>query len=173
MHTFEANRVAVGDEAKAVREALRSLGYARSIRWVYRQTEAPRDVTRLDFYGAFWRWYQALFLANRAGADFLIEDLCSRDRAMRERDSLAAADWYEEIALCEGEHSEALQAAILNRDSSAIKKELAEAIAAYRKLLAMVEARGEPNDGFDGGQGSYSSCDPARSPPTQYREEAA
>jgi hypothetical protein len=143
MQTFEANRVAVGDAAKAVHAALRALGYARSVRWVYRQTEAPRDVAKLDFYGAFWRWYHALWLANRQGADFLIEDLLSRARALRDFDSLTAADWYEAVADCEGEHSEAVRAAILNRDAAAIKKELSEAITAYRRLLAMVEARSE------------------------------
>jgi hypothetical protein len=169
MRTCDANRLAVGDAAKAVCEALRSLGYARSVRWVYRQCEPPADVKRLDFYGAFLRWFTAIWHANRPGAEFLFEDFRSRVLALRERDELATADWYTEVARCESEHSEALQAAILNRDDTAIRKELAEDIAAKRKLLAMVEARGAGP--FDQASGQsytqHSSCDSARSNSSQ------
>jgi hypothetical protein len=165
MQTCEANRLAVGDAAKAVRDALCSLGYARSLRWVYRQCEPSTDVKRLDFYGAFWRWFLAIWHANRQGAEFLFEDFRSRVLALREQDELRESDWYKEVARCESEHSEAIQAAILNRDDAALRKELPEAIAAYRKLLAIVEARGAR--GFDCESGpritQTSSCEPARS----------
>lgn len=144
MQTFEINRLAVGDSAKALREALRSLGKRCSLRWIYYQCEAPRDVRRLDPYGAFWRFFQALWHANRQGAEFLFEDFRARVSALRHTPSdLCRADWYEELATCETEHSEALQAAIRFRNPAAIKKEISEAIAAYRRLLTIVEARGE------------------------------
>lgn len=140
MKTYEANGVAIKGFAQAIRLELRKLGMRRcSVRLVYNQGEEPR--TRLDWYGLFWRWFLALWRANQKGAEFLFEDFRARVQALRERDQLSSCDWYTEVARCESEHSEALQAAILNRDDAAIRKELAEDIAAKRKLLALVEAR--------------------------------
>ena len=138
--THEANRLALGDRAKAVREALLSLGMRRcSLRLVHYQTE-PRPL-RLDWYGLYWRWLRALDLANPVGADFLFEDLRARFSALRQGNELAAACWYEQLAECEREHSEALRAAILDRDPRLIRKEIAEAISALRRQLALLDAR--------------------------------
>ena len=138
--THEANRLAIGGRAKAVREALLSLGMRRcSLRLVHYQAEARP--LRLDWYGLYWRWLRALSLANPSGADFLFEDLRSRFTALREGECLAAACWYEQLAECEREHSEAIRAAILDRDPRLIRKEIAEAISALRRQLALLDAR--------------------------------
>ena len=138
--THDANRLALGDRAKAVREALLRLGMQRcSLRLVHYQAE-PRPL-RLDWYGLYWRWLRALHLATPQGADFLFEDLRSRFAALREGDHLAAACWYEQLAECEREHSEAIRAAILDRDPRLIRKEIAEAISALRRQLALLDAR--------------------------------
>jgi hypothetical protein len=141
LETWQANQLAVGDAAKAVCLALSRLGKRCTLRWIYRQCQPTNETSSLDYYGSFWRWFEALWRGNRQGAEFLFEDFRSRVLALREGDDLSAADWYAEVALCEGEHSEAIRAAILNRDVSAIKKELSEDIAAKRRLLALVEAR--------------------------------
>lgn len=142
MFPYEANRIAVAGHAKAVAEALRRLGKRCSVRWVNRQCEPSVDVVRPDYYGAFWRWFEALWLAHRPGAEFLFEDFRARVLALRARDDApAATDWFEQVAVCAREHSEALQAAIRNHDPAAIRRELAESIAAQRRLLATLEAR--------------------------------
>lgn len=136
--TYDANRLALGDRVKAVREALLRLGMRRcSLRLVHYQAE-PRPL-RLDWYGLFWRWFRALWSAHRAGAEFLFEDFCSRVDELRREESGPPADWYEQIATCAREHGEALQAAIQRRDPLAIRRELAESIAAERRLLSMIE----------------------------------
>jgi len=142
MLTSEANRLAVGHHAKAVRLALLRLGMRRcSVRLVrYQCEESP---LRLDWYGLFWRWFKALWRAHRPGAEFLLEDFCSRVEALRLEDDCQAGDWYEQIAECAREHGEALQAAIQRRDPLAIRRELAESIAAERRLLAMLSEREE------------------------------
>jgi hypothetical protein len=138
--THDANRMALGDRAKAVREALLRLGMQRcSLRLVHYQAEARP--LRLDWYGLYWRWLRALHLANPQGAEFLFEDLRSRFTALREGGDLACACWYEQLAECEREHSEAIRAAILDRDPRLIRKEIAEAISALRRQLALLDAR--------------------------------
>jgi hypothetical protein len=138
--THDANRLALGDRAKAVREALLRLGMRRcSLRLVHYQTEARP--LRLDWYGLYWRWLRALHLANPSGAEFLFEDLRARYSALREGDQLARACWYEQLAECEREHSEAIRAAILDRDPRLIRKEISEAISALRRQLALLDAR--------------------------------
>jgi hypothetical protein len=139
--TCEANRLALGSSAKAVRLALLRLGMRRcSVRLVrYQCEERP---LRLDWYGLFWRWFLALWSAHRSGAEFLFEDFCSRVEALR-REGGHSGDWYEQIATCAREHGEALQAAIQRRDAQAIRRELAESIAAERRLLAMLSEREE------------------------------
>jgi len=137
MLTSEANRLAVSTHAKAVRLALLRLGMRRcSERLVRYQCE--ENTLRLDWYGLFWRWFRALWAAHRGGAEFLFEDFCSRVEALRREDGHSPADWYEQIAECAREHGEALQAAIQRRDPQAIRRELAESIAAERRLLAML-----------------------------------
>jgi hypothetical protein len=162
METHQVNRLAVGDSAKALREALRSLGKRCSLRWIYYQCQPSQDVRRLDVYGAFWRFFQALWRANRTGAELLFEDFRARVQALRHSTAdLCRADWYESLAELEQEHSEALQAAIRNHDLAAIKKEIGEAIAAYRRLLAIVEVRGKC---LDAGRAALSP--PAAARPT-------
>jgi hypothetical protein len=141
MLTSEANRLAVGSHAKAVRLALLRLGMRRcSVRLVRYQCE--ESSLRRDWYGLFWRWFRALWTAHRGGAEFLFEDFCSRVEALR-REDVHAGDWYEQIATCAREHGEALQAAIQRRDPQAIRRELAESIAAERRLLAMLTEQSE------------------------------
>lgn len=143
MHTWEVNRTAVGDCAKAVCEALRKLGKRCSVRWVNLQCEAPLDVNRTDYYAAFWRWFEAVFVANRDGAEFLFEDFRARVQAMRDFEDLATGDWRQQIALCQDEHSHIISAALLEGCTARLKREIKEDIAAKRRLLAMIEAHEE------------------------------
>ena len=139
MLTSEANRLAVGSSAKAVRLALLRLGMRRcSVRLVRYQCE--QNTLRPDWYALFWRWFCALWQAHRSGAEFLYEDFCSRVEELRREDG-QPGDWYEQIATCAREHGEALQAAIQRRDAQAIRRELSESIAAERRLLAMLSER--------------------------------
>jgi hypothetical protein len=149
MRTHEANAIAIKGRAKAIREALRKLGMQRcSLRLVYRQAEAPDG--RFSWYELFWRWFHALWTANRPGAEFLFEDFRSRVLALRDEDDLSQADWTTEAVRCSDEHADAIREAFLNSDTAAIKKEVSEAITAYRRLLGIVEAREGSLDG--GGQ---------------------
>ena len=142
MLTTEANRLAVGTHAKAIRLALLRLGMRRcSVRLVRYQCE--ENALRPDWYALFWRWFSALWQAHRGGAEFLYEDFCSRVEALRREDGRPSCDWYEQISTCAREHGEALQAAIQRRDAQAIRRELAESIAAERRLLAMLSEREE------------------------------
>jgi hypothetical protein len=141
MLTCEANRLAVGPHAKALRLALLRLGMSRCSERLVRYQCEERPL-RLDWYGLFWRWFRALWAAHRGGAEFLFEDFCSRVEALRREDGLAG-DWYEQIATCAREHGEALQAAIQRRDPPAIRRELSESIAAERRLLVMLAEREE------------------------------
>jgi hypothetical protein len=141
MHTWQVNRIAVGGCAKAVAEALGKFGKRCTPRWVNRQCEEPADVRRTDYYGAFWRWYESIFVANREGADFLYEDFRARVQGLRDLEALATADVPTQIAKCEGEHSDIIRAAFLGGDTARLKREIAEDIAEKRLLLAMIEAR--------------------------------
>lgn len=143
MLTSEANRLAVGSSAKAVRLALLRLAMRRCSERLVRYQCEERPL-RLDWYGLFWRWFRALWTARRDGAEFLFEDFCARVEALRREDGRPAGDWYEQIATCAREHGEAIQAAIQRRDSAAIRRELAESIAAERRLLSMLSDREEP-----------------------------
>ncbi len=141
MLTHEVNRIAVGACAKAVAEALRKLGKRCSVRWVNRQCEESPDVRRTDYYGAFRRWFEAVFIANRDGAEFLFEDFCAFVQSMRDFEDLALGDWRAQIARCEGEHSDIIRAALLDGCNERLKSEIKEDIAEKRRLLAMLEAR--------------------------------
>src|SRR5947209_19130860 len=109
-----------------------------SLRLVYYQCEA-RDL-RLDWYGAFWRWCEALWLSNREGAEFLIADFFARIEGLRARPR-PDLDWFELLARCEESHSEAMCAAIRNRDVKALMTRLPHAISAYHELLAAARSR--------------------------------
>ena len=137
--TIEANALAArGHSAQLVR-ALKRLGLRRcserSVRYQY-----EGGANRPSWYCCFWRWFEALWMAHRKGAEFLYEDFCARVAALRESEAQhGARDWYEQLSICAKEQSEALQAAIRRHDDTAIRRELSESIAAERKLLAMLD----------------------------------
>ena len=141
MQTHEANLIALGGCAKAVRLALKRLGMRRcSLRLVYYQTE-PRDGLRLDWYGVFWRWFEALWMAHRAGAEFLLDDFLARVAELREVERGAAESrccWRTQVVRCETESSDIVKAAVLN-DLERLKRETVEAIGEQRRLLAILE----------------------------------
>jgi hypothetical protein len=141
MDSWQVNRIAVADCAKAVSEALRKLGKRCSVRWVNRQCEPPQDVARSDYYGAFRRWFEAIFIANRDGAEFLFEDFCAFVQSMRDFEDLANADLQQQFARCEGEHSDIIRAALLSGDTGQLQREIVEDIAEKQRLLAMIRAR--------------------------------
>ncbi|MDQ1610310.1 MAG: hypothetical protein QOG00_241 [Pyrinomonadaceae bacterium] len=141
MHTWQVNRIAVGAHAKAVCEAFRKFGKRCSVRWINRQCEASKDVRRTDYYGAFWLWFEAIYVANREGAEFLFEDFRARVQSLRDLEALAMADVPTQVARCNDEHADVIRAAILGDDSERLEREIAEAIAEKRMLLAMIKAR--------------------------------
>jgi nucleotide-binding universal stress UspA family protein len=137
--TYAVNRAAVGGHAKAVREALIRLGMRRcSLRLVYYQCEA-RDL-HLDYYGALWRWVEALFMANREGAELLVEDFRARFDDLRARRP-SEFGWFELVARCEEAHSSVMRDAIRNRDVNSVVARLTPAISAYQELLTTARSR--------------------------------
>lgn len=141
MHTWQVNRIAVGTSTKAVCEALRKFGKVCSTRWVNLQCEEPTDVRRTNYYEAFVLWFTAIFVVNRAGAEFLFEDFRARVAALCELEDLATGDWRTQIARCEGEHSDIIRVAFLNGTAADLKREIAEDIAEKRRLLAIIAAQ--------------------------------
>ena len=142
--TLDANRVAARGHSAALARALKRLGMRRcSERLVRRQWEPASGCP--SWYCLFWRWFEALWLAHRKGAEFLYEDFCARVAALRDSEPQSGArDWYEQLSVCAREQSEALQAAIRRHDDAAIRRELAESIAAERRLLAMLGRPARP-----------------------------
>ena len=139
MQTYEANLIALGGCAKSIRAALKKLGMRRcSLRLVYYQC-SPRDL-RLDWYGVFWRWCEALWLANREGAEFLFEDLFARICALRSSAPTTPLDLDSHLAMCEREHSDIIRAAFLH-DIARMKREIGEDIRAKQLLLEIIEAQ--------------------------------
>ena len=143
--TIEANALAARGHSAGLTRALKALGMLRcSERLVRYQYEG--GAARPSYYCLFWRWMQALFRANRKGFDFLVEDFCARVACLRAAEEPhGAADWFDQLALCAKEQSEALQAAIRRRDEAAIRRELAESIEAERKLLVMLDSPARPS----------------------------
>lgn len=140
MHTFEANRVAVGGHSARVRDALKRLGMRRcSLRLVQYQCVAA-DL-RPDWYSLFWRWFRALWLARRAGAEFLYEDFLARVEALRAEERPHGREFFEQVARCVRESGEAIEQALLDRDDARLALELTESIREQRQLYAMVVAR--------------------------------
>lgn len=140
MHsTLEANGLAARGHAPSLVRALKRLGMRRcSERLVRRQWEAGAGCP--SWYCLFWRWFEALWLAHRKGAELLFEDFCARVAALRRAEEPAVGrDWFEQLAICAREQSEALQEAIRRHDVAAIRRELSESIAAERQLLAMLD----------------------------------
>lgn len=139
MDLSEANRIAVGGFTHNVCRALKALGMRRcSTRLV--QYQFKPDATRLDWYSAFFRWFLALWMVRREGAEFLFEDFCARVAALREESEVLDADYAFQLARCEGEHSDVIRAALRGEDSAHIRKEVLESIAANRRLLAVINA---------------------------------
>lgn len=139
LSTFDANRVAARGHSAGLTRALKRLGMRRCSERLVRYQYEPA-AGRPSYYCMFMRWVEALFVVNRAGFDFLVEDFCARVAALRESDAPSCGrDWYEQLAICAREQSEALQEAIRRHDDAAIRRELAESIAAERKLLAMLD----------------------------------
>lgn len=137
--TRAANRLAARGHTFKIVRALKSLGMRRCSESLVRR-QWDEAATQASWYCCFWRWFEALWLAHRAGAEFLYEDFRARVEALRQASAPAPAlDWYEQLSVCAREQSEALQAAIRRHDVTAIRRELAESIAAERKLLAMLD----------------------------------
>lgn len=139
MDTAEANRVAVGGFTHAVCRALKSLGMRRCSARLVQYQFKPEEL-RLDWYGLFWRWFRALWIARREGAEFLFEDFCSRVASLREGSEVLDADYSYQLARCELEHSNVIRAALRGEDPSLIRSGLLESIAASRRLLAVLDA---------------------------------
>lgn len=140
MHsTRAANRLAARGHTAAVARALKRLGMRRCSESLVRR-QWDEHATQASWYCCFWRWFEALWLAHRKGAESLFEDFCARVEALRRAETPdVGRDWFEQLAICAREQSQALQAAIRRHDEAAIRRELSESIAAERMLLAMLD----------------------------------
>lgn len=136
-HTYEVNARALGDHAKAVRDALKQLGMRRcSLRLVYYQRAAR--ATSLDWYGLFWRWLRALWLVHPQGAELLLDDLAARVANLRRRsEGAGGGEWGAQLARCEAAHSELIKAALIN-DTRLLRQRLGEDLSERRKLAALL-----------------------------------
>lgn len=65
---------AIDDKSKSIAEFMRNLGKRCTAVWVHQQGLASQDAKRPNFYGVFLRWFAAIWLANRAGAEYLLAD---------------------------------------------------------------------------------------------------
>lgn len=137
--TYDANRAAVGPHAKQVREQLLDLGMQRcSLTLVYRQCDTGAD--RPSWYCLFLRWFTALWLAHREGAELLFEDFLSRVAALRDQSEArrddAAGRLAADLELAEAEHSDIVRARFRGDDLRRLRQEVVEDIAAKRRLVA-------------------------------------
>ena len=90
----EVNRRAVGGRTQAVRRWLKRLGMRRcSARLV--QYQFKPDATRHDWTSLWWRWFLAVWFANKAGAYFMFEQFAARVDALREMEGRDARDVLE------------------------------------------------------------------------------
>lgn len=141
MQTHEANGRAIGDYAKAIRLALLELGMRRcSVSLVYRQAKAPVKSHRLDWYSAFWRWFKALWIAHRQGAEALYEDFCARVEALRLSEEKLDIDADEQLARCESENSDIIRARMRRDNTRRLIDETEQAIVEQRRYLAILMA---------------------------------
>ena len=137
MQTFEANRAAVCGRTQAVRRALISLGMRRcSTSLVEHQWRPPIAGQRISWYCAFWRWFEALWLARREGAEFLFEDFCARVEALRGAGATNGAEHRAQLERCEARHSDLVRAALTGADSAHLRRKVIENIVENRRLLA-------------------------------------
>jgi hypothetical protein len=137
----EANRVAARGHSPAIARELKRLGMQRcSESLVKRQWED--DPLRPSWYACFWRWFLALWMAHREGAEFLYEDFLARVAALRrtETNEATADDFFAQLAVCEDEHSDIIRAALKRKDYAAIRVEIADDIREKRRLLQMLDA---------------------------------
>jgi hypothetical protein len=138
MHAHEVLKLAVGDHAKGVREALRALGKRVSLRWVYYLTEPPADVRRLNPYGAFLLLFEALWRAHREGAELLFEHFLSFVAALRDRGGCGDGDLAADLERAEREHSDIVRARFRGDGLDRLHAEIVEDITAKRRLLVTV-----------------------------------
>ena len=136
---YDANRAAVGSHAKAVRLSLLKLGMRRcSLTLVYRQGDPDTD--RPSWYCLFIRWFTALWLARREGAELLFEDFLARVAALRDQAEARRGDAPGRLAadleLAEAEHSDIVRARFRGDDLRRLRQEVIEDVAAKRRLVA-------------------------------------
>jgi hypothetical protein len=161
--TFEANGHAARGHAPSLVRALKRLGMRRCSESLVKRQWQP-DPQRPSWYYLFVRWFTALWMVHRAGAEFLFEDFCARVAALRGT-AAPSRDYFEQVALCAREHGEALAAAVERRDAATVRRELMESIAAERELLAMLDRPARPVRPPDGDlDGRTDDGDPRTAP---------
>jgi hypothetical protein len=111
----------------------------KHVNTIYKMFEDPE----FDRYSRFLQMFLAIYAENSEGAEMLFEDFRARVSSLRHKNTgeISTSAWYEQVARCEKEHSEGIRAAILSRDTAAIRKEIAEDIAEKRALLEMLQTR--------------------------------
>lgn len=150
--TIEANALAARGHSAGLTRALKRLGMRRCSERLVRYQYEPA-AARPSWYCLFWRWFEALWLAHRAGAEFLFEDFCARAAALRDRDEGRREDLAELLAAAEGEHSDVVRAALRGDGLDRLHAEIVEDIAAKRRLLvAVVRLRAEARDAGEQGR---------------------
>lgn len=136
--TIQANALAARGRSAQLVRALKRLGLKRCSERSVRYQYEPQAL-RPSWYCLFWRWVEALWVVHRPSAEFIYEDFRARFAALRAGEAAPALDWYEQLARCEREHSEAISAAILRRDERTIRAEVADEIRELRVLLTMLD----------------------------------
>jgi hypothetical protein len=139
MDTPEANRAAVDGNTLAVARALKRLGMKQCSERLVQYQFKP-GAARHDWYGLFWRWWRALWIAHRAGAEFLFEDFCARVSAVRDAEGLRATSLGEQLDRCEYQHYRFAAAAARSAPRDEIIRLGVEEIVEKRKLVWMLTA---------------------------------
>ena len=136
--THAANGQAARGHSASLARALKGLGMLRCSEYLVRRQWDDPD--RPSWYCLWWRWYEALWLAHREGAEFLFEDFCARVARLRSAaPTVGAEDWHQLVARSAREHGQAIAAAVEMRDEAAVRRGLVESIATTRDLLALLD----------------------------------
>ena len=141
METTDANFIAVDGRTQAVARALKRLGMRQCSARLVQYQFKPRP-TRPDWYGAFWRWFRAIWVAHRAGAEFLFEDFCAKVSALRDADlPHAQPPVTAQVEKCQYRNHRFVAAYIRGDGDDSLIREAVEGIVEMRALVRMLTAR--------------------------------
>ncbi len=138
MKTYEVVEHAVGKRAVQVAQAM-----GCHLSWLYRQCQPARGVRGRDLYLAFWKLVKACWQENRTGAELIIADFNTRVARLRNETyaAITSGEFHLQLARCSDENGDVMRVVFQRGGYSAVRREAAEAIAAYQALDAMAYAR--------------------------------